>query len=169
MKRRTEAGFTLIELMVSLAIIGVLAALAAQTYTGITLRTKRTEAVNILLGMLNLEKSYWAEHNEWAYAPSQLGFATEGATLISESSMITPTSTVGNSNWRSKNYDTIQFYGLKVAGPDSMWYMTCSGNLDGDTYLDQLWVGEMPGIMAVGHGPLQSYDDLKNAYYWPPI
>ena len=65
-RRRSEAGFTLIELMVVLLIIGILAAIAIPTYLGARDRAENTAAQSTLREALTAVDTYYASHGTFA-------------------------------------------------------------------------------------------------------
>lgn len=61
--RRRERGFTLIEMMITVAIMGILAAIAVPTFTLYQVRTRRSEAVTNLAAIGRAQDSYYAEYS----------------------------------------------------------------------------------------------------------
>ena len=57
--RRNEKGFTLVELMIVVVIIGILASIAIPKFSALISKTKVTEAKQILRQIINLEKSFY--------------------------------------------------------------------------------------------------------------
>ncbi len=61
-------GFTLVELLVVVAVIGILAAIAIPAYLGVQTRTRREAAVSDMQNLASAMELYYQEHNR--YAPS---------------------------------------------------------------------------------------------------
>jgi prepilin-type N-terminal cleavage/methylation domain-containing protein len=74
-------GFTLIELMVVVAIVAFLAMIAVPNFKKFLAKAKRAEAYTNLHAIYAAQKAYWAEHNEYAQAlagPNSAGWQPEG-------------------------------------------------------------------------------------------
>ena len=59
---RRAAGFTLIEVLVCVMIIGILASLAVPQYYKSIERDKASEAVNLMMAMKTAQYQYWAKY-----------------------------------------------------------------------------------------------------------
>ena len=62
---RRRAGFTLIEMMITVAIIGILAAIAIPSFVNYQHRSKRSEAYANLSAIARVEKSFFAEYSRF--------------------------------------------------------------------------------------------------------
>jgi type IV pilus assembly protein PilA len=58
--KRVQQGFTLIELMIVVAIIGILAAVALPAYQDYTIRSQMTEPINLADGAKTAVADYWS-------------------------------------------------------------------------------------------------------------
>ena len=65
-KLRSKKGFTLIELMIVVAIIGILAAIAIPNFLRFQAKSKQSEAKTNLGGIFTAETAYFAEKNVFA-------------------------------------------------------------------------------------------------------
>nr|WP_027903092.1 MULTISPECIES: type IV pilin protein [unclassified Pseudomonas] len=67
----SQKGFTLIELMVTVAIIGILAAIAYPSYTEYVKKTRRAEAAALLLNTAQLVERYYSQHGSYGGVPDE--------------------------------------------------------------------------------------------------
>ena len=63
---RSQQGFTLIELMIVVVIIGILAALAVPKFNQVTTTAKEAEAASILKQIYTLQERYKQRHDTFA-------------------------------------------------------------------------------------------------------
>ncbi len=72
------SGFTLIELVIALAILGILLTLALPAYVFAKKSVYRGEAHNILQEIKTLEWSYYQQYNLFDVSGASIGFGTPG-------------------------------------------------------------------------------------------
>jgi type IV pilus assembly protein PilA len=75
--RRIQAGFTLIELMIVVAIIGLLAALAIPNFVKFQARARQSEARANLKSIFTAQKSYYGDKQYYVNDGSIIGFSPE--------------------------------------------------------------------------------------------
>ena len=75
--RQEENGFSLIELMVVIAIVGILAALAYPAYTEYVIRTKRSVATSELTQVAARQEQYYLDNKRYASDLTALGYPAD--------------------------------------------------------------------------------------------
>jgi type IV pilus assembly protein PilE len=75
-RKHQSPGFTLIELMVTVAIVSILATIAVTSYSSQVLKSRRTEAKSALLDLAGREERLFSTINAYSSDASFLGYAT---------------------------------------------------------------------------------------------
>ncbi|WP_281687550.1 type IV pilin protein [Pseudomonas citronellolis] len=73
---KKTAGFTLIEMMIVVAIIGILAAIAYPSYQEYVLRGNRSEGQALLNDAAARQERYFAQNNIYADTTAKLGYSS---------------------------------------------------------------------------------------------
>ncbi len=136
MRRNTQHGFTLIELMIVVAIIGILAAIAIPNFSRFQAKSKQSEAKTNLKAVFTSAKAYYAEHDTFS-GPSadninDLGWAAEDGNRY--------TYRYGNATRNTQipanSAATCSFAGTAVAASTTAFTAQACGNVDTDTFID---------------------------------
>ena len=74
--RHTARGFTLIEVMITVVIVALLAAIALPSYTRYAVRVKRSAAQSVMVNLANKEEQYLLDARVYTTSLPNLGFAS---------------------------------------------------------------------------------------------
>ena len=80
-KARSQ-GFTLIEMMIVVAIIGILSTIAYPSYQKYVLQSRRVDAKNALLDYAARQERYFSVHNSYATLLKDLGYGDTAASTL---------------------------------------------------------------------------------------
>jgi type IV pilus assembly protein PilE len=71
----SNRGFTLIELMIAVAVVSILATIAVASYSSQVKKSRRTDARSALLDLAGREEKLFSVANAYSALPSDLGYA----------------------------------------------------------------------------------------------
>jgi type IV pilus assembly protein PilE len=87
--RKNKLGFTLVELMIAVAVIGILAAIAIPNYQQYVLRANRADAKAILMETAQYMERYYTTNNTYVGATVLSAVSPKGASATSKKYDIT--------------------------------------------------------------------------------
>ncbi len=132
-----KKGFTLIELMIVVAIIAFLAMVSIPSFKRFLAKAKRTEAYMNLNAIATAEKVYWAEHGTYSSDLQAIGWKPEGQTQYSYG--------FGGSAGTNNIAGALQTAGSDLsqgqAGKDT-FVAVASGDIDGDGQPDVITINQ---------------------------
>ena len=135
MERATkrQQGFTLIELMITVAIIGILASTALTLFVGQQMRSKRTEAMTNVESLAKMAKGYFGESG---FYPSVAGYwpapIPDAKPLPWDNASSTAFSAIGFRAEGAVRY-RYDLDGRTDCGCPDCFTVAAFGDLDGDT------------------------------------
>ena len=141
---RARSGFTLIELMVVVAILGILASLAIPAFTSYIRRTKTAEATQNLGVLFKFAASYMALENSSQAVTNITGtYCSVGSDALSPSPTSTKQEYTPGTNARALGFTIADFvyFGYGVTGSQQCGWASSAdvytfyaqGDLDGDS------------------------------------
>jgi type IV pilus assembly protein PilA len=163
MIKKMRKGFTLIELMIVVAIIGILAAIAIPNFIKFQARSKQSEAKANLKAAFTAEKAYYQENDTFSNFASQIGFAPERGnryfynlggtnpssragsvetTYVTEDGIGADTFKYGTTSGVSASMPAA-FNAQAVTGNTGNFAATAAGNIDNDPDIDQWSVASL--------------------------
>lgn len=125
MKKIYEQGFTLIEVMLTVVIIGILASIAYPSYIDFVTKSGRSEGVAAVMKVANLQEQYYLDNRAYTDDLSSLGladpFVTEHSkySLTSDSDGNITAAALGSQASRDTTCQTITMSSTGVKGPSA--------------------------------------------------
>ena len=179
MIKKLQKGFTLIELMIVVAIIGILAAIAIPNFIKFQARSKQSEAKANLKAIFTAQKAFFQEKDRYSSLTGEVGFEPERnnryAYFLNTSAVATELRTTSTIT-QATTYDSIGYdafkYGTLTPDPNTFPTVPCGetlglftnaadstpafgavaqGQIDADTTLD-LWTISSASRVLTGGG-----------------
>jgi type IV pilus assembly protein PilA len=122
--KATQKGFTLIELMIVVAIIGILAAIAIPAYQDYTVRSQVTEGMNLASAVETGAAEYYANTGSFPATLSAAGISAQPAGKYVKSVDVAAgavTVVYGNQSNVAVNTQTLAFTPYLSANNDIVW------------------------------------------------
>ena len=106
---RKDRGFTIVELLVVIVVIGILAAITIVSYTGVTARANAAKALSNAQSIINVAEAINADNSLYPVSVTQFGSLSSVArvpSVIIMSGSAAPTATNGTTNFKVQTSTT---------------------------------------------------------------
>ena len=133
-----QKGFTLIELMIVIAIIGILAAIAIPAYQNYTIRAQVTEGISLAAGWKTAISEYYAQNGSFPTCSSTAAVGAAGCVAVSGASGGKYASAVSVNATAPGGQINIVYSGTQVNKKLTGLVLTLSPGLDAN--YDVVWV-----------------------------
>ena len=152
--RKAQKGFTLIELMIVVAIIGILAAIAIPNFLRFQLKSKSSEGKVNIAAIRTAEESYLAEFGSYVGVTTPVPATVPGTAKAA----FTPAGNFNTLGWSPEGQVFFNYAVNYASATPSAYTITAAADIDGDT-VNQVWgyvkpvTGTTTGVAPVGaHG-----------------
>lgn len=129
-----QSGFTLIELMIVVAIIGILAAIAIPMYQSYSIRTQVTEGINLSSGAKVAVSDYFMNTGNWPTNNSVAGLAAANEIVGDYTAQVAVTNNVIQIQYGNRAHHQINGQSVTLTGADSngsvTWTCASGGAID---------------------------------------
>ncbi|MGA7104903.1 MAG: prepilin-type N-terminal cleavage/methylation domain-containing protein [Candidatus Deferrimicrobiaceae bacterium] len=146
---RKNKGFTLIELMIVVAIIAILAAIAIPNFMSFVVKTKRTEAKTNLEAIYKAEISWFGEYDYFSNSFNEIRWRPEGSVYYYTFSLGTELYGLGNAPPGGMAFSP---------GASAQSFSACAwGSIDQDPTVDIWYINDRKNLTI-----MTGFDDLKS-------
>ncbi len=142
-----QKGFTLIELMIVVAIIGILAAIAIPNFMTYQAKSKQSEAKGNLAGIYTSEVAYFGDNNTYSDDFGAIGFVVASTGSQRYSYQIKNFTLNGTSAAACSTFTNANLTGTPPAATG--FTAAATGNIDGDTYCDTWTIDDIKTMTNV--------------------
>ena len=125
---KNKQGFTLVELLITVVIVGILAAVVFPSYTDYVARSARAEAVSMLSGAAAKQEQYYMDHRSYADSFSKLGVANSVSSQLYKFDMVSISgnfiiraTALGKQAYRDKDCTPLSIDSAGNRKPEGCW------------------------------------------------